>query len=78
MSINSSLGQIAGGAAAMFGGMVVIQQDNFSPLEHYDTLGYIIVILSIIGIFLVYRVSREIAETTERPIAMTEEPVLAE
>jgi predicted MFS family arabinose efflux permease len=46
MSINSSLGQIAGGAAAMFGGLVVVQKDNFSPLEHYDTLGYIIVVLS--------------------------------
>jgi predicted MFS family arabinose efflux permease len=78
MSINSSLGQIAGGASAMVGGMIVVQKDNFSPLEHYDTLGYIIVVLSIIGIFLVYRVSREIAGSKARPIAVSEAPVLAE
>jgi len=78
MSINSSLGQIAGGVSAMVGGMIVVQKDNFSPLEHYDTLGYIIVVLSIIGIFLVYRVSREIAGSKDRPIAVSEAPVLAE
>jgi predicted MFS family arabinose efflux permease len=78
MSINSSLGQIAGGASAMVGGMIVVQADNFSRLEHYDTLGYIIVVLSIIGIFLVYRVSREIAGSKDRPIAVSEAPVLAE
>jgi predicted MFS family arabinose efflux permease len=58
MSINSSLQQIAGGVAAMVGGLIVVQKDNFSPLEHYNTLGYVIVVLSIISIFLVHRVSR--------------------
>lgn len=57
MGINSSLQQIAGGVAAAFGGMVVVQKDKFSPLEHYDTLGYIIVFLSIVSIFLLLRVS---------------------
>ncbi|MEJ7694793.1 MFS transporter, partial [Daejeonella sp.] len=57
MGINASLQQIAGGAAAAVGGLIVVQQDKFSPLEHYDTLGYVIVILSGISIFLLYRVS---------------------
>ena len=78
MSINSSLGQIAGGAAAMVGGLIVVQKDNFSPLEHYDTLGYIIVVLSIIGIFLVYRVSNVVKATTPQPAVVAETPVLAE
>jgi predicted MFS family arabinose efflux permease len=78
MSINSSLGQIAGGAAAMVGGLIVVQQDNFSPLEHYDTLGYIIVVLSVIGIFLLYRVSREVTGKAIEPIAVADEPVLVE
>ena len=78
MSINSSLGQIAGGAAAMVGGLIVVQKDNFSPLEHYDTLGYIIVVLSIVGIFLVYRVSREIAGKKDQTTAVSEEPILVE
>ncbi len=58
MSINASLQQIAGGMAAAVGGMIVVQQDKFSPLEHYDTLGYVIVILSAVSIVLLYRVSR--------------------
>jgi predicted MFS family arabinose efflux permease len=58
MGINASLQQIAGGLAAAFGGMVIVQKDKFSPLEHYDTLGYIIVFLSIISVFLLLRVSK--------------------
>lgn len=57
MSINSSLQQIAGGLAAALGGVIVVQKDKFSPLEHYDTVGYVIVILSVISIILLYRVS---------------------
>jgi predicted MFS family arabinose efflux permease len=78
MSINSSLGQVAGGAAAMVGGLIVVQQDNFSPLEHYNTLGYIIVVLSVIGIFLLHRVNREVTGKRVGPIAVADEPVLVE
>lgn len=63
MGINASLQQIAGGVAAVVGGMIVVQKDKFSPLEHYDTLGYVIVLLSIISIFLLYRVSKLIKAT---------------
>jgi predicted MFS family arabinose efflux permease len=57
MSINSSLQQIAGGIAAGIGGMIVVQKTKTSPLEHYDTLGYVIVILIIANIIMMYRVS---------------------
>jgi predicted MFS family arabinose efflux permease len=56
MSINSSLQQIAGGFAAIVGGLIVVQKDKHSPLQHYDTLGYVIVGITIISIFLLYRV----------------------
>ncbi len=58
MSINSSLQQIAGGLAAGVGGMIVVQKDKLSPLEHYNTLGVVVSALSIIGIYAVYRVSK--------------------
>jgi predicted MFS family arabinose efflux permease len=58
MGINSSLQQIAGGFAAAISGMIVVQNDKFSPLEHYDTLVYVVVLLSIISVFLLLRVSR--------------------
>jgi predicted MFS family arabinose efflux permease len=57
MSINSSLQQIAGGIAAAFAGMIVLQKDKFSPLEHYNTLGYIIVCITILSVYLLSRVS---------------------
>jgi predicted MFS family arabinose efflux permease len=58
MGINSSLQQIAGGIAAAISGMIVVQNDKFSPLEHYDSLVYVVVLLSIISVFLLLRVSR--------------------
>ncbi|HKO76867.1 MAG TPA: MFS transporter [Flavobacterium sp.] len=58
MSINSSLQQIAGGVAAAFSGTIVVQKDKLSPLEHYDTLGIIIICISILTIVLMYRVNK--------------------
>lgn len=57
MSINSSLQQIAGGFAAAVGGLIVVQKTKVSPLEHYNTLGYVIVVLSLVAIYMMYRVS---------------------
>jgi len=58
MSINSSLQQMAGGVAAFIGGMIVVQKDNYSPLERYDILGYVIVGISLVCLLMVYRVSK--------------------
>ena len=66
MSINSSLQQIAGGLAAAVGGMVVVQKTKTSPLEHYDTLGYVIVGLTIISVYMLYRVSRMIKDQQQQ------------
>ncbi len=66
MSINSSLQQIAGGVAAGIGGLIVVQKTKTSPLEHYDTLGYVIVIITLICIFLLYRVSKIVKATATK------------
>ena len=58
MSVNSSLQQMAGGFAAVLGGMIVIQKDKFSPLERFDTLGYVVLCAILINIFLTYRVNK--------------------
>lgn len=57
MSINSSLQQMAGGFAAIFAGLVVYQETKTSPLENFDVLGYVMVVIMLICIYLVYRVS---------------------
>ena len=68
MSINSSLQQIAGGIAAAFAGTIVVQKDSFSPLEHYDTLGYIIIAISVISIFLLNRVNKHLKKNPEKAV----------
>ena len=74
MSINSSLQQIAGGIAAAIGGIIVVQKTNNSPLQHYDTLGYVIVVIIIVNIIMVYRVSKIIKrkqyEATQLTVAL--------
>ena len=60
MSINASLQQIAGGMAAAVGGMIVVQKTKFSPLEHYNTLGYVIIGLTFISTYMLFRVSNMI------------------
>ncbi|MDB5274505.1 MAG: major facilitator superfamily 1, partial [Chitinophagaceae bacterium] len=75
MSINSSLQQMAGGVAAAIGGLIVIQKDNYSPLERYDTLGFVIVGISCVCIVMVYRVSKLVkAKNTQTSV----KPVVAE
>ncbi len=62
MSINSSLQQIAGGVAAIVGGLIVVQKNKYSPLEHYNILGILISLLSTLSILLVYRVSKMVKQ----------------
>jgi predicted MFS family arabinose efflux permease len=78
MSINSSLQQIAGGVAAAFAGLIVVQKDKFSPLEHYNTLGYIIVCISAVSAFLLYRVSKLVKARTKQTRTQKEEQVIME
>lgn len=66
MSINSSLQQISGGIAAAFAGTIVVQKENFSPLEHYNTLGFIIIGISILSIFLLSRVNQHLKKHPEQ------------
>ncbi|RYE24317.1 MAG: MFS transporter [Sphingobacteriales bacterium] len=80
MSVNSSLQQIAGGIAAAFAGMVVVQKTKTSPLEHYDTLGFIIVGICAVSILLMYRVDRMVKrKAAAQQVAMPtkeEEPLI--
>jgi predicted MFS family arabinose efflux permease len=57
MSVNSSLQQMAGGLAAMFAGLVVVQHSKTSPIENFDILGYVMVAMMIWCLYLVNRVS---------------------
>ncbi len=62
MSINSSLQQISGGIAAACAGLVVYQPSKTAPLQHFDILGYIIIMVIILSVFLLSRVSKVVKE----------------
>ena len=76
MSINSSLQQIAGGIAAAFAGMIVVQKSKFSPLEHYNTLGYIIVCITVLSVYLLSRVSKLVKSNAKEGQKQKEQPLL--
>ena len=65
MSINASLQQIAGG--------IVMQKSKFSPLEHYNWLGYLVVFISLIAIILLQRVSKMIKRKNAKPVEAVHE-----
>ncbi|OYQ31895.1 MFS transporter [Flavobacterium cyanobacteriorum] len=70
MSINASLQQIAGGIAAAFAGLIVVQQTQYTPLEHYDTIGYIVSAITLISIWLMYRVNKMVSRRAKQQPAL--------
>jgi predicted MFS family arabinose efflux permease len=56
MSINSSLQQLAGGFAALLGGVIVIQKNEISPLERFDVLGWVVIAIIMTNIYFTKRV----------------------
>ncbi len=79
MSINSSLQQIAGGVAAGVAGLIVTQPAKGAPLQNYNVVGYLIVIISIIGIVLMSRVSNLAKRKAKLNTAIpADEPILHE
>lgn len=67
MSINSSLQQLAGGLGAISAGFIVVKADATSPLQHFDTLGYVMVGIMLLCIFLMWRVDRMVKAKTAKP-----------
>ncbi len=60
MSINSSLQYLAGGIASGLGGLIVVKKTELSPLENYNIVGYVVAIVSVIGVYAIYRVSKTV------------------
>ena len=58
MSVNASMQQIAGGVAAVVAGLIVVQKHKSAPLEHYDIVGYLVVGVTLLSIYVMHRVSK--------------------
>jgi predicted MFS family arabinose efflux permease len=61
MSVNSSLQQVAGGVASMIAGLIIVQEKT-GRLHHFDTLGYVVMVVMIICAFFIYIISRRVAK----------------
>jgi len=59
MSISSSLQSIAGGVASAIAGLIVVQSPQ-GPLLHFDVLGYILVVTTLITLSLMFLINRRI------------------
>ena len=53
MSINSSIQQMSGGIASFAAGLIVVEQSD-GTLDHYDTLGYVVIVSMIIAMIMIY------------------------
>jgi predicted MFS family arabinose efflux permease len=53
MSIQSSVQQFSGGIASAVAGLIVVQKES-GYLEHYDTLGYIVIVSILITLSMMY------------------------
>ena len=64
MGINASVQQFSGGIAAFFAGLIVVQEDS-GYLDHYDWLGYVVVVAMIITIFMLSFINKMVTNKEE-------------
>ncbi len=62
LSLCSSLQQVSNGLGTLVAGAIVAQSTPSSPLQYFDVVGYVVVGTSILCVFLVYRISRIVAQ----------------
>ena len=65
MSLCSSLQQMSNGIASLAAGLIIYQHTKTSPIEHYNTLGFIVASLSFICILLIYRINNIVKNKAE-------------
>jgi predicted MFS family arabinose efflux permease len=58
MSLNSAAQSLASGTSAIIAGAVISQEDEFSPLKHYNVVGYIAVFCTIMALIIVRRIKK--------------------
>jgi predicted MFS family arabinose efflux permease len=59
MSINSSLQQVAGGIASVIAGVIIVQQPG-GKLVHFNTLGYVVIVVMVICAFCMYAINKQV------------------
>lgn len=66
MSVNSSLQQFAGGLASILAGLIVTEAAD-GKLEHFEKIGYVVSISSLITLYFMWRIYKMIANKPAPP-----------
>ncbi|MGE0174769.1 MAG: MFS transporter [Oligoflexales bacterium] len=61
MSVSSSLQQVAGGIASVVAGWIVVEGEG-GILEHFDTVGFVVIGTSALTLFMMYFIHRMVPE----------------
>lgn len=64
MGVNSSIQQLSGGLASLLAGLIVTQATPTSPIEHYNTVGYIVIASMFVCIIMMNRINIYVKQKT--------------
>lgn len=64
-AIRGSLQQLAGGVSAAVAGLVMVQQPG-GALEHFNWLGFIVMMIASVSLVLMYFLHKQVPETPPR------------
>ena len=69
MSVNASTQQISGGIASIIAGLIVVQTSS-GKLEHYDTLGYVVIASMLLATLMLYYLNKRVQKKmhTQQPV----------
>lgn len=70
MSINSSVQQISGGIGAFVAGLIVVETPSHK-IMHFDTVGYVVVVTSLVTIFMMYLLNNMVKRIMAARAAIT-------
>ena len=73
MGVNSSVAQISGGFASALAGIIVVQTPS-GMLQHYPTLGYVVVASMVVTIWMMYYINRMVNKNREITIVTSAIP----
>jgi predicted MFS family arabinose efflux permease len=65
-AVSASLQQVAGGVSAAIAGAVIVEAPN-GKLSHFNWLGYIVMMVSLVSLVLMYFVHKAVPEPAPRP-----------
>ncbi|NEM99292.1 MFS transporter [Pontibacter burrus] len=73
MSVQSSVQQVSGGVASVLAGLIVVQTSD-GTLQHYDLIGYLVVLSTLITMGTMYYINKAINQKAKQAEATTAVP----